>query len=156
MVPRQGFEPRFLGPEPSVLPLDDLGMIKIARKIYHLSPLWSTRSIDRTCLFSYVSRVTHMGVGTCIAEEACRVVRQIADIAPTSRTGWTNISLRIQGAFREWDTCRRTVRAEAVRRSARRGSASRAIPARCARIARSSVLSTLVSISRLTASAFLS
>lgn len=26
LVPRQGFEPRFLGPKPSVLPLDDLGM----------------------------------------------------------------------------------------------------------------------------------
>lgn len=26
IVPRQGFEPRFLGPKPSVLPLDDLGI----------------------------------------------------------------------------------------------------------------------------------
>jgi hypothetical protein len=26
-APRQGFEPRFLGPEPSVLPLDDLGIV---------------------------------------------------------------------------------------------------------------------------------
>lgn len=26
MVPGQGFEPRFLGPKPSVLPLDDPGL----------------------------------------------------------------------------------------------------------------------------------
>ena len=36
LVPGQGLEPRFLGPKPSVLPLDDPGICGIVPFLYHL------------------------------------------------------------------------------------------------------------------------
>lgn len=53
LVPRRGFEPRLPGPEPGVLPLDDLGICKNQRKFiiidkncklwYHLSSICDRR-----------------------------------------------------------------------------------------------------------------
>jgi hypothetical protein len=62
LVPGQGFEPQFLGPEPSVLPLDDPGLETsdgqkdIINTFFSQSISFLLSRLYLTCLLSFVDK----------------------------------------------------------------------------------------------------